>query len=447
MIIYGVRPYGTVDAHGGEHAETTFFHIWFVPLIPTGSRWITGRTPDGSTGYTIDMLGKSVVAGYLRVWGPVVALGTFVAGIGGNLGLLAMSLLAIAATVWTWTWRNVRGEMARRRSDFNLVAFGTRCEPRRMPGELRAAFKKTLDERWAELKPDNTPNDVARHGTKDANEAIVAYGLLRLAGVMRGRAGREEDADADRILEGSQSALAVGEGPYREGVQQPSVTGSLAHVVQAMAVASDVLRDSPQARAERMVRAKKRSRKQLVGLVLATPFVLGGVALFVESVTPAREVTLRDLDRMSPPVSKRVRVTCDSIEGPVWEETDSRGDATHRIAMCVLGKKLLPIRFEADSAIPATTVEGELRRIRDEDIWVRDGLRQDTVLDAHSLEVFVDEQDVYERIFLAIFGFAIAAGVPVLWVLWFRARKRRKAEAAAAAGASGNAGQLTLTLT
>ncbi len=433
VIIYGVRPYGTVDAYGGEHAETSFFHIWFVPLIPTGSRWITGRTPDGSTGYTIDMLGKSVVAGYLRVWGPIVGVGTFAAGIGGNLGLLAISLLAIAATVWTWTWRSVRGEMTKRRSDFNLVAFGTRCEPRRMPGELRAAFKKSLDERWAELKPDRTPNDVARHGTKDANEAIVAYGLLRLAGVMRGRAGREEDGDADRILDGSQSALAIGEGPYREGVQEKSVTGSLAHVVKAMAVASDVLRDTPQARAERLVQAKKRSRKQLVGLVLAIPVMFGGVALFVESVTPARDVSLRELERMSAPVGKRVRVTCDSIEGPVWEETDGGGRATHRISMCVLGKKLLPIRFEADSAVPTKTFEGELRRVRDQDIWVRDGLRQDAALDAYSLDVFVDEQGAYERIFLAIFGFAIAGGVPVLWVLWFRARKRRKAEAAALA--------------
>src|SRR5258705_7313002 len=70
VIIYGVRPYGTVEAHGGEHAETHFFHIWFVPLIPTSSHWITQRTHEGSRGYSIDMHAKSVLAGYLRVWGP-----------------------------------------------------------------------------------------------------------------------------------------------------------------------------------------------------------------------------------------------------------------------------------------------------------------------------------------------------------------------------------------
>ncbi len=433
MIIYGVRPYGTVDAYGGEHAETSFFHIWFVPLIPTGSRWITGQTADGSTGYTLGLLGRSVLAGYLRVWGPIVALSTFAAGVGGNLPLLVISALTIAATVWTWRWRNLRGEAAIRRSDFNLVAFGTRCEPRRMDKELQSAFKQTLDERWAELEPDRTPNDIARHGTKDPNEAIVAYGLLRLAGAMRGRAGREEEADADRILDGAQSALAVGEGPYREGVQERSVTGSLATVVKAMAAASQVLHDTPQARAERLVRAKRRSRLQAVGLVLLTPMMIGGAALFVESVTPNREVTLAQLNKMNPGIGDYVRVTCDSIEGPLWEEVDSRGRATHRIAMCVLGKKLLPLRFEADTATPTKTFRGELRRVRDDDIWVREGLRLSAELDPYSLEFFIDEEDPFKRIFLGAFGVALALGTPALWVLWFRARKRRKAEAAALA--------------
>jgi hypothetical protein len=430
VIIYGVRPYGTVDAYGGEYAETSFFHIWFVPLVPTSSHWITGKTADGKTGYSIDMYGKSVLAGYLRVWGPAIALATFGGGISGNAIMLLFSALAIALTAWSWTWRNVRNEAAQRRSDFNLVAFGTRCEPRRMTDELQAAFKTSLDERWNERKPDRTPNDIARHGTKDAHQAVIAYGLLRLAGAMRGRAGREEDADADRILEGAHSTLAVGEGPYREGVQDAPMTGSLATVVQSMAMAQEVMRDSsPQARAERQVQARRRSRKQLVGLILATPFALGAGALFVQAVLPTQDVTLRELRGLHPPTSRTVRVTCDSVHGPLWEEVDSHGKGGDRVAICVLDQYALPVLLDSDMDVPTKVVEGKLREINENMIWVREGLRRDAELDAHSLEVFVDSSDPHEKIFLGIFGLGIALGVPVLWVLWFRARKRRKTEA------------------
>ena len=430
VIIYGVRPYGTVEAHGGEHAETHFFHIWFVPLIPTSSHWITQRTHEGSRGYSIDMHGKSVLAGYLRVWGPIIALATFGVGLAGKPAALLVSAIAIALTVVAWTWRNVRSEASQRRSDFNLIAFGTRCEPHRMSDELKAEFKTALDTRWNQLEPDRSPNDIARHGTKDANEAIVAYGLLRLAGAMRGRAGREEDVDANRILDGAHSTLAVGEGPYREGVQE-APTGSLATVVKAMASAQQMLADSsPQARAERLVQQKRRSRRQLLGLVLATPFALGGVMLFVDAVRPAKDVTLAELRSMHAPTGRTVRVTCDAVDEPIWEELDSHGRATERIAMCELGRYLLPVRLDADEPMPVKTIEGELRHVHERLIWVREGLSKEPVLEARSLDVFVDASDPNEKIFLGIFGLAIALGLPVLWVLWFRARGRRKAEAA-----------------
>ncbi|HEY5944896.1 MAG TPA: hypothetical protein VIV40_05365 [Kofleriaceae bacterium] len=433
VIIYGVRPYGTVEAHGGEHAQTQFFHIWFAPLIPTGSYWITGR--DGSTGqrgYSIGLHGKSVLAGYARVWGPIAALGTFVAGLDGNPLLLLISALAIALTVWTWTWRSVRGEPAQRRSDFNLVAFGTRCEPRRMGKELLGAFKRALDDRWHARKPDRTPNDIARHGTKDANEAIIAYGLLRIAAVVRGRAGREEDRDADRILEGAHSTLAFGEGPYREGVQEAPVSGSLAHVVKGMAVAHEVTADSsPEARAERATQQKRRSRKHLAGLILATPIALGMGAMFVHNMLPTRDVTIKELRATHPPTGRSVRVTCDSVEEPLWEELDSRGRTEHRITMCVLGQYLLPVQLDSDSAVPTKVIEGELREVTPRLVWVREGLSREPELEVRTVDVFVDaSRSPYEKIPMDIFALAFVLGVPALWVLWFRARRRRKAEAA-----------------
>jgi hypothetical protein len=430
VIIYGHRAYGTVEAHGGEYAETRFFHIWFVPLVPTESWWITNNQGGGKLGHRIKMHGKSVLAGYLRVWGPGLALLGLGGAASGNPLLLLLSAAAIAATVAAWSWRNVRGETALRRSDFNLVAFGTRCEPRRMPSELRAGFKRALDSRWNAKKPDRTPDDIAQHGTKDANEAILAYGLLRLGAIARGRDGRTEDAAADRILAGSHSTLAVGDGPYREGFQEAPV-GSLAGVVQELAAAHDkVERTTPEVRARDLNDRKRRSRKHLAGLVVLSMASVGGIAMFVQAVLPTRVVTIKELSSYKPPTGRTVRVTCESVEGPVWEETDSHGHATNRIAMCLLGRHLLPVRFDDDSAIPKTVVEGELKEVRETLIWVREGLRQDPQLEAATLDVYIDASHPHEKLVIGVFALAIALGTPVLWVLWFRARRRRLAEVA-----------------
>jgi hypothetical protein len=142
-------------------------------------------------------------------------------------------------------------------------------------------------------------------------------------------------------------------------------------------------------------------------------------------VRPTRDVTISELRSIHAPTGRTVRVTCDSVEGPLWEEVDTHGKAGDRVAICVLGQYALPVLLDHDTAMPAKTVEGELREINENMLWVRDGLRADAELDAHSLEVFVDSSDPHERIFVGIFGLAFALGLPVLWVLWFRARKRR----------------------
>ena len=52
-------------------------------------------------------------------------------------------------------------------------------------------------------------------------------------------------------------------------------------------------------------------------------------------------------------------MTCDRIDEPIWEEVDSHGRATERIAMCELGKYyLLPLRLDADDPVPATDDRG-----------------------------------------------------------------------------------------
>ena len=65
------------------------------------------RTLDGSTGYSIKMHGKSVLAGYARLWGPIIAFVAFGGAMAGHTSLLLVSTLAIALTALSWTWRNV----------------------------------------------------------------------------------------------------------------------------------------------------------------------------------------------------------------------------------------------------------------------------------------------------------------------------------------------------
>ena len=88
FFIWGRRAYGRVDAHGGEHAHTVFYHLYFMPLFPTMSAWNVSPGRGFGTRWNL----KSVVATYLRMWGPLAALGCFVAG--GLPAMIAGGVLA-----------------------------------------------------------------------------------------------------------------------------------------------------------------------------------------------------------------------------------------------------------------------------------------------------------------------------------------------------------------
>ncbi|MBA3458075.1 MAG: hypothetical protein H0T42_33640 [Deltaproteobacteria bacterium] len=439
VIIYGIKDYGRVDEHGGEYATTQFFHIWFAPLIPTGSTWVVGSGNEGQLGLPIKLHWKSVAAGYLRVWGAVAAIGGALAGMQtGRIGLLALAAIAGALWAWSWSWRTLRTDAARRRSDFNFVAFGMRCDARRMPGGLRVEAKRDLDRRWNARKPDLTPNDVARHGAHDPGEAVIAYGLLRIAAIERGSAGKGEDADAERILEGAHVAAEVGEGPYRASAVAPgaptaATLGDLVAARTAEQLAANpslIVTPADVARA-----AKKRVRKQRLGLAALTLVGVGGLASFMSAHRPTLHPTLAELRSSNPPVGRNVRITCDSVE-MVWEQTDGRdNDVTSRIAMCQLGRYLVPVQFDDEGAIPPHDVEGTLFFMLETELWVKDGLRKDPTLDNSSLDVYVDVEHGEDRV-ASYIGLLFALATPVAWVLYFRSRRRAKRAAAELATSS-----------
>ncbi len=82
IFIYGTRFYGKVRACGSSFIGTKFFHIWFLPLIPVGSHVVLEESGDGFRGIPTGLHGKSVLAGYLRVWGPVAVVAALLPAIG-----------------------------------------------------------------------------------------------------------------------------------------------------------------------------------------------------------------------------------------------------------------------------------------------------------------------------------------------------------------------------
>lgn len=82
FVYYGTRHCGPVDAIAelGE-VRTRFFHVWFVPLIPIGSMFITEDTDDGVRGSKVGLSLKSIFVAWSRtaLFFSVIGLGVFCA--------------------------------------------------------------------------------------------------------------------------------------------------------------------------------------------------------------------------------------------------------------------------------------------------------------------------------------------------------------------------------
>ncbi|MEZ6144949.1 MAG: hypothetical protein R3B91_05820 [Planctomycetaceae bacterium] len=67
IIIWGSGLYGRTDEVPGlGHVATKFGHLWYIPLIPTGSHFVIEQTGDGWRGASVPLSGKSVLVGLLR---------------------------------------------------------------------------------------------------------------------------------------------------------------------------------------------------------------------------------------------------------------------------------------------------------------------------------------------------------------------------------------------
>jgi hypothetical protein len=211
IVIWGTRNGGKVDRREGQYALTRFAHVYYLPLFPVSSMWVTRA----GVGHAMKMSGKSVIAGYTRTWGLVLGL-VGLAGIGGSVGFGA-AVGGVVAAALSWAWKDVATDAAKRRSDLNLLAYGTRCEPKQLPPELADALKGEVTRRWAEISDGQSPGDVARFGTDDVQRAATAYGVLRLSALgLPAAQAAEAERDAARIADGVREKLQLTEGgPYR----------------------------------------------------------------------------------------------------------------------------------------------------------------------------------------------------------------------------------------
>ncbi|MEO8551386.1 MAG: hypothetical protein ABI678_15515 [Kofleriaceae bacterium] len=325
LIIYGRRAYGRVDAHGGEYAHTTFAHLWYMPLFPIQSYWIT-QEGDAPLGFEIGFHGRSVMTAYLRMWAPLVAIACLASG----SPIIGAAFAALGVGAWLW-----RPAPLARRSDFNFVAYGTRCEPSRMPRDMRDRVKRSLEGRWEDLALGKPPEDIAQFGAKTIDEAATAYGLLRLSAVER----RDPNGHnlADRIAAGQYDKAPAGEGPYREDTHDAPASAVLAQVEALAAAAKQPTRPA------QPWWAYTRSKAFLV-----TILALAGIGGLVEegpSLQGAPLVDAAALQTIGDPSTKDfVRVECDSIQRLGTFSEDSFGYA------CAMGGHTLAVVSSSEHA-------------------------------------------------------------------------------------------------
>lgn len=164
VIVYGSRFYGKVRAMGSSYLATRFAHIYYVPLIPIGTSLILEENGDGGyRGISAPFSVKSMLAAYLRVWGPLATIAALFLSIGAveeaSDDVLAMAVTGVfcavvflALLVGTILGYAVVGKLSdeeKKQRNVYALHLGYFVDPADM-GEARAAFREGLLAKIAE---------------------------------------------------------------------------------------------------------------------------------------------------------------------------------------------------------------------------------------------------------------------------------------------------------
>lgn len=223
IIIFGTRNCGAVDKQDGEYAVTRCFHIYYLPIIPLQWMWVSGGSDDEVFGISIRPHLRSLVAAYLRSWGLVAAIGLLANASLAGAGLLYLiaGIVTGAAVALSWRWYSRRGQRDLRAGDLIHGTLGTYCDPGYFQRDRAEESRRYLEAQWPQYANGRSPNDVARLGPSSPEQALLAYGLLRLtARTSRGGNGRDAARLADRILDGTHEELSLPGGAYRDNHRQ-----------------------------------------------------------------------------------------------------------------------------------------------------------------------------------------------------------------------------------
>ena len=340
-FIVANRTHGRVDEHDGEYVETEFTHlVWSrIPLLPVRSFWIVNDRGSQRIGFQIQLHPRSVAATYLRIWAPAIATAVMMLSSSALAPVMAVVLFGLSA--WSWTWWP-RDAAVRRRSDFDLAAFGSRCDPARMTDTMNQILANQLTLRASAGTDPRPPDDIIRFGPRTVDEALLAYGLLRLTEARSPRPQRSPnhlDGAEPRIGNAVRQLRPRG-GPYRDrhAASALELWSTLADAAQAGA--GDRRAELPRAYdavpASGLVLPSFVSKPWIGFAVLAVSTALSGIALRCASTPrPAPRLTSgAALARR--PIGEYVAVRCDYVQ-------NSPSGKLRRVTLCVVGPHILAV--------------------------------------------------------------------------------------------------------
>lgn len=211
------RTHGRVDDHDGEYVETEFRCLGSlpIPLVPVRSFWIVDERGSQRVGFAIELHHRSVAAAYLRILAPGIAIAVLALWSSSSAAAIVAALFALSA--WSWTWWP-RDAAVRRRSDFDRAAFGSRCDPAAMTDAMHQVLTDQLTLRAGAHAEPRLPGDIVRFGARTSDEALFAYGILRLRGARSPHppASSSRFPGSEHLIGGVARRLRSRGGPYRD---------------------------------------------------------------------------------------------------------------------------------------------------------------------------------------------------------------------------------------
>lgn len=347
-LIAARQTYGRVDEHDGEYVETEFRDWLGIPLVPVRSFWIADDRGRQRAGFPIQLHPRSVAATYLRIWAPGLATAVLVVGNSSLATALAAALFGLSA--WSWTWWP-RDAAARRRSDYDLAAFGSRCDPARMTDEMHRSLANELAVRAGAHADPRPPDDVIRYGPRTEDEALHAYGALRLTDARNlpsSSPGRFYDAGwmISRVVRRRRPRG----GPYRDrfAASATELWAMLSDCAQASVEArrAGPLRSYPAVPAPALVLPSLLRTPWIWLAVLAVSTVVSGSALVASSralvvssgalSSPPLPRLVTGIDLARRPIGDHVAVQCDPVQN------NDHGWLAG-LSLCVVGDHILAV--------------------------------------------------------------------------------------------------------